>query len=146
MPGTVRLHRVLVAAPEAVFRAFVEPDAIAQWLPPKGFLCTVETLEAVPGGQHRMAFRAFASGHRHSFGGTYLEVVPGQRLRYTTAFDTPDLSGDMVTTITLTRVSVGAELQVVQEGIPDAIPPEACSLGWQDSLENLARLVEAKTG
>lgn len=146
MPGTVRLHRVFTAKPEAMFRAFLEPDAIAQWLPPKGFVCTVHSLEAHEGGQHRMAFRNFATGHTHGFGGTYLEMVPGQRLRYTTAFDTPDLPGDMVTTITLTRVSVGTELSVVQEGIPDVIPTEACYLGWQESLENLARLVEAKTG
>jgi uncharacterized protein YndB with AHSA1/START domain len=145
MPGTVRLHRVLTAQPDAVFRAFLEPDAVAQWLPPKGFLCTVHTLEPREGGQHRMAFRNFSTGHSHGFGGTYLEVMPGQRLRYTTAFETPDLPGDMVTTITLTKVSVGTELSVVQEGIPDMIPTEACYLGWQESLENLARLVEAKT-
>lgn len=145
MPGTVRLHRVFAAPPEALFRAFIEADAIAQWLPPKGFVCTVHQLEAEVGGTHRMAFRNFASGHAHGFGGTYLELVPGQRLRYTTAFETPDLPGEMVTSITLTRVSVGTEFHVTQEGIPDAIPTQACYLGWQESLENLARLVEAKT-
>lgn len=145
MPGTVRLHRVFAATPVNLFRAFVEPDAIAQWLPPRGFVCTVHQLDARAGGAHRMAFRNFANGQAHGFGGTYLEVEPGARLRYTTSFETADLPGEMTTTITLTAVAVGTEMNVVQEGIPDAIPPAACYLGWQESLENLARLVEAKT-
>ena len=142
MPGTVRLHRVLTAKPEKVYRAFVEPDAVARWLPPNGFTCTVHQLDAKTGGTHRMSFRNFTTGNSHSFGGTYLELVPGERLRYTDKFDDPNLPGEMTVTVTLKAVSVGTEMTVVQEGIPDLIPPEACYLGWQESLRHLARLVE----
>ena len=142
MPGTVRLHRVLTAKPEKVYRAFVEPDAVARWLPPNGFTCTVHHLDAKTGGTHRMSFRNFTTGNSHAFGGTYLELVPGERLRYTDKFDDPNLPGEMTVTVTLKAVSVGTEMTVVQEGIPDLIPPEACYLGWQESLRHLARLVE----
>jgi uncharacterized protein YndB with AHSA1/START domain len=143
MPGnTVRLHRVLRAKPEKIFRAFVEPDAVARWLPPNGFTCKVDQLDAKVGGTFRMSFRNFSTGNGHSFGGTYLELVPGERIRYTDKFDDPKLSGEMVTTVTLRPVACGAELNVVQEGIPEAIPVEFCYLGWQESLEHLARLVE----
>lgn len=142
MPGTVRLHRVLTTKPEKVYRAFLEADAVAKWLPPNGFTCTVHQLEAKAGGTHRMSFRNFTTGGSHSFGGTYLELVPGERLRYTDKFDDANLPGEMQVTVTLKRVSVGTEVTIVQEGIPDAIPAEACYLGWQESLRNLARLVE----
>jgi len=142
MPGTVRLHRVLATKPEKVYRAFTEADAMAKWLPPNGFTCTVHQLEAKAGGTHRMSFRNFTTGASHSFGGTYLELVPGERLRYTDKFDDANLPGEMQVTVTLKRVAVGTEVNIVQEGIPDAIPPEACYLGWQESLRNLARLVE----
>ena len=142
MPGTVRLHRVLTAKPEKVYRAFIEPDAVARWLPPNGFTCTVHHLDAKTGGTHRMSFRNFTTGNSHAFGGTYLELVPGERLRYTDKFDDPNLPGEMTVTVTLKAVSVGTEMTVVQEGIPDLIPPEACYLGWQESLRHLARLVE----
>ena len=142
MPSTVRLHRVLATKPDKVYRAFIEADALAKWLPPDGFACTVHRLEAKVGGTHRMSFRNFTTGVSHSFGGEYLELVPGERLRYTDKFDDAHLPGEMQVTVTLKAVSVGTELTVVQEGIPDAIPVEACYLGWQDSLRNLARLVE----
>jgi uncharacterized protein YndB with AHSA1/START domain len=142
MPNTVRLHRVLATAPEKVYRAFVEPDAVASWLPPFGFTCTVHELDAREGGRHRMAFRNFTTGHSHAFGGTYLKLVPGETLVYTDSFDDPNLPGEMTVTVSLKQVSVGTEMTVVQEGIPDLIPPEACYLGWQDSLRKLARLVE----
>ena len=142
MPNTVRLHRVLATTPEKVYRAFLEPDAAAKWLPPNGFLCTVHHLEARVGGTHRMSFRNFTTGHSHSFGGQYLELVPGERLRYTDKFDDPNLPGEMTVTITLKKVAVGTELNIAQEGVPDVIPVEACYLGWQQSLENLAKLVE----
>jgi uncharacterized protein YndB with AHSA1/START domain len=143
MPGnTVRLHRVLRAKPEKIFRAFVEADALARWLPPNGFTCKVDKLDAKVGGTFRMSFRNFSTGNAHSFGGTYLDFVPGERLRYTDKFDDPNLAGEMVTTVTLRPVLCGAELNVVQEGIPEAIPAEMCYLGWQESLEHLARLVE----
>jgi uncharacterized protein YndB with AHSA1/START domain len=142
MPSTVRLHRVLIAKPEKIFRAFVEPDAIASWLPPNGFLCTVHELEAKVGGKHRMSFRNFTTGGGHSFGGTYMEVVPGERLVYTDRFDDTGLPGEMTTTVTLKAVSVGTELSIEQQGIPDVIPREACYLGWQESLRKLAKLVE----
>ena len=142
MPNTVRLHRVLATTPEKVYRAFLEPDAVAKWLPPNGFACTVHQLEAKVGGAHRMSFRNFTTGGGHSFGGQYLELVPGERLRYTDKFDDANLPGEMHVTITLKKVMVGTELNVVQEGVPDVIPPEACYLGWQESLKNLARLVE----
>ena len=142
MPNTVRLHRVFTTTPDKIYRAVLEPDALAQWLPPNGFACTVHHLEARVGGTHKASFRNFTTGHSHSFGGTYLELVPNERLRYTDTFDDPNLPGELNVTITLRKVLVGTELNVVQEGIPDAIPVEACYLGWQQSLDNLAQLVE----
>ena len=142
MVNTVRLHRILRAKPEKVFRAFTEADAIARWFPPNGFTCTVDHLKAEVGGTWRMAFRNFTSGQSHSFGGKYLEVVPGERIRYTDRFDDPNLPGEMITTVTLREALPGTELNVVQEGLPEAIPLEFCYLGWQESLEHLARLVE----
>ncbi len=142
MPGTVRLHRVLATKPEKVYRAFLEPDALAKWLPPNGFLCTVHHHEAKTGGTYKMSFRNFTTGQSHSFGGKYVELVPNKRLRYTDVFDDPNLPGEMQVTVTLEAVSVGTDLAIVQEGIPDAIPAEACYLGWQESLRNLARVVE----
>ena len=141
MPGTVNLHRVFATKPEKLFRAFVEPDALASWLPPFGFTCTIEALEAKEGGKHRMSFRNFTTGASHAFGGTYLKVVPNAMLVYTDAFDNPNLPGKMTVTVTLKAVSVGTELTIVQEGIPEQIPLEACYLGWQESLEKLAKLV-----
>jgi uncharacterized protein YndB with AHSA1/START domain len=142
MPSTVRLHRVLATKPDKVYRAFIEADAMAKWLPPNGFTCTVHRLEAKVGGAHRMSFRNFTTGMSHSFGGEYLELVPGERLRYTDKFDDPNLPGEMQVTVTLKPVSDGTELSIEQEGIPDAIPAEACYLGWQESLLQLATLVE----
>ncbi len=142
MPNTIRLHRVLTAAPEKVYRAFLEADALAKWLPPNGFVCTVHTLEAKVGGSHKASFRNFTTGHSHSFGGMYLELVPGARLRYTDVFDDPNMPGEMILTVSLKKVSCGTEIDVTQEGIPDVIPPEGCYLGWQESLRNLAKLVE----
>jgi uncharacterized protein YndB with AHSA1/START domain len=142
MPNTVRLHRVVPAKPEKLYRAFLEPDAVASWLPPFGFTCTVHELDAKVGGIHRMSFRNFTTGHSHSFGGTYLELVPGERLVYTDKFDDPNLPGEMKVTVTLKAVSVGTEIDIEQEGVPDVIPLEACYLGWQESLRKLARLVE----
>lgn len=142
MPNTVRLHRVLTTTPEKLYRAFLEADAVAKWLPPNGFTCTVHHLEAKVGGTHRMSFRNFTTGNSHSFGGEYLELVPNERLTYTDKFDDPNMPGEMRVTVALRKVVVGTELNIVQEGIPDAIPAEACHLGWQDSLQNLAKLVE----
>jgi uncharacterized protein YndB with AHSA1/START domain len=142
MPSTIKLHRVLATTPDKVYRAFLEADAVAKWLPPNGFTCTVHHLEPIVGGTHRMSFRNFTTGHSHSFGGEYVELVSGQKLRYTDRFDDVNLPGEMEVTVTLTKVSVGTEINVVQAGIPDLIPPEACYLGWQESLRNLARLVE----
>jgi uncharacterized protein YndB with AHSA1/START domain len=142
MPNTVRLHRVLATKPEKVYRAFIEADALAKWLPPNGFTCTVHHLDAKVGGSFKMSFRNFTTGNGHSFGGQYLELVPGERLRYTDKFDDPNLPGEMQLTVGLKPVIVGTEIAIVQEGIPDAIPAEACYLGWQESLRNLARLVE----
>jgi uncharacterized protein YndB with AHSA1/START domain len=142
MPNTIRLHRVIAARPEKVYRAFVESDAVASWLPPYGYLCTVHELDAKVGGRHRMSFRNFTTGNGHSFGGTYVELVPGERLVYTDAFDDPDLPDEMRVTVTLKAVSVGTDVNIEQEGVPDVIPPEACYLGWQDSLRKLAKLVE----
>ena len=142
MPGTVNLHRVLTTSPEKLYRAFVEADALAKWLPPDGFLCTVHSLEAKVGGTFRMSFRNFTTGNSHTFGGEYLELVPGERLRYTDRFDDPNLPGEMTVTVTLKKVSCGTELAIEQAGIPDLIPVEACYLGWQDSLRNLAKVVE----
>jgi uncharacterized protein YndB with AHSA1/START domain len=142
MPNTVRLHRVLATRPDKVYRAFIEADAMAKWLPPNGFACTVHQLEANVGGTFKMSFRNFTTGASHSFGGQYLELVPGKSLRYTDKFDDPNLPGEIQVTVTLRAVSVGTEVNIVQEGIPDAIPVEACYLGWQQSLRNLASLVE----
>ena len=142
MAGTVRLHRVLRATPERVYRAFLEPDAMAKWLPPYGFACTVHHMEPRVGGTYRMSFRNFSTGNGHSFGGEYRELIPNQRLRYTDKFEDPSLTGEIVTTIALQQVSCGTEITVVQEGIPDMIPVDGCYLGWQESLEQLAQLVE----
>jgi len=142
MPNSIRLHRVIAAKPEKVYRAFVEADAIASWLPPFGFLCTVHELDARIGGKHRMSFRNFTTGHSHSFGGEYLELVPDQRLVYTDRFDDPNLPGEMTITVALKAVSCGTEMSIEQAGVPDMIPPEACYLGWQESLRKLAKLVE----
>ncbi len=142
MPGTVKLHRVLTASPKKVFRAFVEPDAVASWLPPNGFTCTVHELDAREGGRHRMSFRNFTTGGSHAFGGSYKEVVPGERLVYTDSFDDANLPGEMTTTVIFRSVSVGTEMHIEQQGIPDLIPTEACYLGWQESLRKLAKLVE----
>ena len=142
MPSTVRLHRVLATTPAKIYRAFLEADAVAKWLPPNGFACTVHHLEARVGGSHKMSFRNFTTGNGHSFGGQYLELVPDQRLRYTDKFDDPNMPGEMTVTVTLKQVAVGTELTIVQDGVPDAIPVEACYLGWQQSLENLVKLVE----
>lgn len=143
MSGTVRFHRVIRAAPERLYRAFLDADAMAKWLPPHGFTGKVHHLDATVGGTYRMSFTNFSSGHSHAFGGTYVELVPNERIRYTDRFDDPNLPGEMQTTITLARVSCGTELQVVQEGIPDVIPVEQCYLGWQESLSLLTLLVEA---
>ena len=142
MPSTIRLHRVIATRPEKVYRAFLEADAIASWLPPYGFVCTVHELDAREGGRHRMSFRNFTTGGSHSFGGTYVELVENERLVYTSAFDDPNLPGEMRTTVTLAAVSVGTEVNIEQTGVPDIIPREACYLGWQESLHKLARLVE----
>jgi len=142
MPGTVRLHRVMATSPEKIYRAFLEADALAKWLPPNGFTCSVHKLDAKVGGQFQMSFRNFTTGHSHSFGGEYLELRPHEYIRYTDTFDDPNLPGQIQVTVTLKQVSCGAELNIVQEGLPDAIPVEACYLGWQESLRNLARLVE----
>ncbi len=140
--STVKLHRVLRAKPERVYRAFLEPDAMAKWLPPYGFTCKVDHLDAKVGGTFRMSFRNFGTGHAHSFGGKYLELVPGEHIRYTDKFDDPNMPGEMLMTVTLKPVSCGTELSVVQEGIPAVIPAEMCYLGWQESLAQLATLVE----
>jgi uncharacterized protein YndB with AHSA1/START domain len=142
MPSTVRLHRVLATKPDKVYRAFVEADAMAKWLPPNGFTCTVHSFDAKVGGTFRMSFRNFTTGGSHSFGGQYLELVPGERLRYVDKFEDPNLPGEMQVTVALKPVSVGTEVTIVQDGIPDAIPAEACYLGWQATLRNLARVVE----
>jgi uncharacterized protein YndB with AHSA1/START domain len=140
--NTVRLHRVLAAKPEKVYRAFLEPDAMARWLPPNGFTGKVHHMDAKVGGTFKMSFTNFTTGTTISFGGEYLELVPHERLRYTDVFDDPNLPGVMTVTVTLKKVSVGTEVNIVQEGIPNVIPLEACYLGWQESLLNLARLVE----
>jgi uncharacterized protein YndB with AHSA1/START domain len=142
MPSTIHLHRVLATTPLKIYRAFVEADAIAKWLPPNGFACTVHHLEPTVGGTFRMSFRNFTTGNSHSFGGEYLELVAAERLRYVDRFDDPNLPGEMEVTVILKKVSVGTEVNITQAGIPDLIPPEACYLGWQESLRNLAKLVE----
>jgi uncharacterized protein YndB with AHSA1/START domain len=145
MPAnTVKLHRVLRATPERVYRAFIDPDAMAKWLPPHGFTGKVHSMDARVGGSYKMSFKNFTTGDSHAFGGKYLELVPNERLRYTDRFDDPNLPGEMMTTVTIEPVSVGVELHVVQEGIPEVIPAEACYLGWQESLTLLTQLVEAE--
>jgi uncharacterized protein YndB with AHSA1/START domain len=142
--NTIRLHRVLRATPERIYRAFLDADAMAKWLPPNGFTGKVHHMDARVGGTFRMSFTNFNTGHSHSFGGEYLELVPNERIRYTDRFDDPNLPGEMQTMVSLKQVSCGTGINIVQEGIPEAIPPEACYLGWQESLTLLAQLVEAE--
>jgi uncharacterized protein YndB with AHSA1/START domain len=142
MPSTVRLHRVFTTSPKKLYRAFLEADAMAKWLPPNGFTCTVHQFEPKVGGTFKMSFRNFTTGNSHSFGGEFLELVPDERLRYTDRFDDPNLPGEIRVTVELKKVSVGTEINIEQAGIPDLIPAEACYLGWQESLRNLAKLVE----
>lgn len=144
MPNTIRLHRVLRATPERIYRAFLDADAMAKWLPPNGFTGKVHHLDARVGGTYRMSFTNFTTGGSHSFGGEYLELIPNERIRHTDRFDDPNLPGEMQVTITLTKVSVGTDVSIVREGVPDVIPPEACYLGWQESLRLLTLLVEAE--
>jgi uncharacterized protein YndB with AHSA1/START domain len=144
MPNTVQFHRVLRATPERVYRAFLDADAMVKWLPPNGFTGKVHHLDARVGGTYKMSFSNFTSGKSHSFGGEYLELAPNERLRWTDRFDDPNLPGEMTVTVRLKSVSVGTEVNIVQEGLPDVIPPEACVLGWQESLTLLAKLVEAE--
>ena len=140
--NSVTLHRILKAKPEKVYRAFTESNALASWLPPYGYICVVHSMDVKPGGNYKMSFINFSTGNAHSFGGEYLEIKPNEFLKYTDVFDNPDLPGEMITSVWLTKVSVGTELKVIQEGIPAAIPTEMCYLGWQDSIEKLAKLVE----
>ncbi len=142
--GTVRFHRVLTAPPERIYRAFLDADAMCKWLPPHGFTGHVHSMDAKVGGGYRMSFTNFSSGNSHSFGGTFVELVPDERIRHTDKFDDPNLPGEMQTTIILRKVSVGTEIEIVQEGIPAVIPTEACYLGWQESLTLLAQLVQAE--
>ena len=142
MPSTIRLHRVLKATPERVYRAFLDPDAMVKWLPPHGFTAKIHALDARVGGSYRMSFTNFTTGSSHSFGGEYLELVPNERIRHTDTFDDPNLPGVMEVTVTLRKVSCGTDLSIVQEGVPDVIPAEACYLGWQESLTLLAQLVD----
>ena len=144
MPSTVQFHRVLRSTPERVFRAFLDPDAMVKWLPPNGFTGKVHQMDQRVGGTYKMSFTNFTSGKSHSFGGKYLELTPHERIRHTDKFDDPNLPGEMRVTITLKKVSVGTELDIVQEGVPEVIPPEACYLGWEESLALLAKLVEAE--
>jgi uncharacterized protein YndB with AHSA1/START domain len=144
MPNTIRLNRVLRTTPERLYRAFLDADAMAKWLPPNGFTGKVHHLDAKVSGTHKMSFTNFSTGKSHSFGGKYLELVPYERIRYTDQFDDPSLPGEIQVTVTLKKVSVGTELNIVQEGVPDVIPAEACYLGWQESLTLLAKLVEAE--
>lgn len=142
MPNTIRLHRVIAAPPARVYKAFIDAAAMCKWLPPYGFTGTVHSLDARVGGSYKMSFTNFSSGSSHAFGGEYLELIEGERLRYSDRFDDPNLLGEMITTVTLKAVSVGTELHVEQEGVPDVIPAEACYQGWQESLAQLALLVE----
>jgi uncharacterized protein YndB with AHSA1/START domain len=142
--STIRLHRVLRATPERVYRGFLDADAMVKWLPPNGFTAKVHHMDAKVGGTFRMSFTNFSTGQSHSFGGEYLELTPHERIRYTDKFEDPNLAGEMHVTVTLRKVSVGTELNVVQDGVPDLIPAEACYLGWQESLTLLAKLVEAE--
>ena len=143
-PNTVRLHRVLRASPEKVYRAFLDAEALAKWLPPNGYTCKVHEMNAKVSGRFKMSFTNFTTGKSHSFGGTYVDLIPHERIRYTEKFDDPNLPGEMQTTITLKKVSCGTEVSIVQEGIPVVIPAEACYLGWKESLILLAKLVEAE--
>lgn len=142
MPGTIRLHRILRATPERAYRAFLDPDAMAKWLPPYGFTCNVHHMDARVGGTYKMSFTNFSTGNGHSFGGEYLELVPNETIRYTDKFDDPNLPGDMLTTVSFKKISCGTEINIVQEGIPDVIPAEMCYLGWQECLSQLANLVD----
>jgi uncharacterized protein YndB with AHSA1/START domain len=142
MPNTITFHRVLTASPDKVYRAFLEADALAKWLPPNGFLCTVHHFEPTVGGAFKMSFRNFTTGEIHGFGGEYLELVPGALLRYAERFDDPAVAGEMEVVVTLKKVSVGTEITISQSGLPDIIPVDACYLGWQESLRNLARVAE----
>jgi uncharacterized protein YndB with AHSA1/START domain len=142
MPSTIRLHRVLKATPERAYRAFTDADALAKWLPPYGFTCKVHQFDARVGGTHKMSFTNFTSGQSHSFGGRYVEMKPGELIRYTDKFDDANLPGEMQVTVTFKKVSCGTELTVVQEGVPDVIPAEQCYLGWQESLAQLAKLAD----
>lgn len=142
MGNSVTLHRVLTAKPEKIYRAFTEADAMARWLPPDGFTCTVHSLDAKVGGKFRMSFKNFTTGDAHSFGGEFLELIPNQRLKYTDRFDDPNLTGEIVVTIILKEVSCGTDIHITQENIPELIPVESCYLGWQQSLQYLAKLVE----
>ena len=144
MSSTIRLHRVLRAAPERIYRAFLDPDAKAKWLPPNGFTGKVHHMDARVGGSYKMSFTNFTTGKSHSFGGQFVELVPHERIRYTDRFDDPNLPGAMQVTVSLKKVSVGTELNITQEGVPEIIPAEACYLGWQESLALLAKLVEAE--
>ena len=142
--NTIRLHRVLRATPERVYRAFIDADAMVKWLPPNGFTAKMHHMDAKVGGTYKMSFTNFTTGKSHSFGGKYLELVPNERLRYTDQFDDPNLPGEMQTTVTLKKVSCGTEVNIVQEGVPGMIPPEGCYVGWQESLILLGKLVEAE--
>jgi uncharacterized protein YndB with AHSA1/START domain len=144
MPSTIRLHRVLRATPERVYRAFLDPDAKVKWLPPNGFTGKVHHMDARVGGSYKMSFTNFTTGKSHSFGGQYVELTPHERIRYTDKFDDPNLAGAMQVTVSLKKVSFGTEVNITQEGVPDIIPSEACYLGWQESLTLLAKLVEAE--
>ncbi len=140
--STISLHRVFKAAPDKIYRAFLDADAQAKWLPPNGFTCKVHHLEAKVGGTYKMSFTNFSSGKSNSFGGKYLELIPGEHIRYSDQFDDPDLPGEMITSITIKPVSCGSDVAIVQEGVPDVIPAELCYLGWQESIDQLAKLVE----
>lgn len=142
MPGTIRLHRVFRATPERAYRAFLDPDAMVKWLPPYGFTCKVHHMDARVGGTYKMSFTNFSTGNGHAFGGQYLELAQNELIRYTDKFDDPNLPGSMLTTVTFKQVSCGTEVSIIQEGVPDAIPAEACYLGWQESLAQLANLID----
>ncbi len=142
--STIKLHRVFKATPEKIYRAFLDADAQAKWLPPNGFTCKVRHLDAKVGGTYKMSFTNFSTGKSHSFGGKYLELVQNEQIRYSDQFDDPNLPGEMITTITIKKVSCGSDVTIVQEGVPDVIPPEMCYLGWQESLDQLAKLVEVE--
>jgi uncharacterized protein YndB with AHSA1/START domain len=140
--STIKLHRVLKAVPEKVYKAFIDADAQAKWLPPNGFTCKVHHLDSKVGGTYKMSFTNFTTGKSHSFGGKYLELKPNEHIRYSDQFDDPNLPGEMITTVTIKQVSCGSDVTIVQEGVPDVIPPEMCYLGWQESIDQLAKLVE----